>query len=157
MRERTQRRLLWTLSATLGLGLVAAVLGLGVLPVEFGPATADAPGLRGEALAPRQVEPLSAFAAIFERDLRRPLYDPSPAAKADPPPPPRPQVDLVGTAVEPGYTYAFLKTGGGKVKMVGLGQEADGVKVTAIAVGAATIEFQGRTYALEVQKKEAPR
>ena len=161
MTPRSQRRILGVLNVALGLALAASAAALALWPVRVDEAAVSTETPAPDVGAPlqRASEPLSAFAVIYRRDLRQPLYDPKPvvAAPAAPPPPPKPEVDLVGTAVELGYTYAFLQTKAGKVKMMGIGEELDGLRVTAIADGSATVQFHGQTYTLEVKKKETTR
>jgi hypothetical protein len=104
--------------------------------------------------APR---PLSAYAEIHKRLLRKPLFDPKPAAiaaraKKAPPPKPKLTLSLTGTVLEPGFTYAMLKGVSGQVKFVAIGQTLDNATVTAITANSATLKFHGDLITLQVNQ-----
>ena len=102
-------------------------------------------------------EPLSAYAAIYKRELRKPLFDPKPAAVAKartkaPPPKPKLTITLTGTVIEPGFTYAMLRGKSGEVKFVSIGQTLDNAEVTAVTANSATVKFHGDSITLKVNK-----
>lgn len=149
---RLQRRLLVGLIALLGAGLAATTL-LWVVPLDLpdvGSAAAGAVSTSAPFCGP--AEPLEAYAALWQRDLQQPLYD-APAPEA--PAPPRPAVTLLGTAIDPGFTYGIFQTAGGESKLASVGQCVDGAVVVAISADSATLRLGEREYQLNVVRKEA--
>ena len=98
--------------------------------------------------------PLADYAVIYRRDLLRPLYDPKPVVKVVvKPKPPKLPVTLVGTVLEPGFSYGMFRTRDGKTKFVRVGQQIGGAEVLSIADDRVTMKYQGRQVVLAVQKK----
>lgn len=155
MTLRTQRRLLWTASGLLALAVVCSGAGLVAWPIEGandGGAADHAAGTVSATDSPRDRPPLSAYAVVWQKDLQRPLYDPAPPV-AQEKPPPKPEVTLVGTVIEQGFTYALLKTKAGQVKMASPGDTVDGAEVLGIAPDSATVRFAGHEHVLKVRKE----
>jgi len=157
---RTSKRLLTALSVALAAATAAVVWALLCLPLAVedprtqaaSPATDETP----TAKAPRRH--LSDYAVVYERNLLAPLHDPAPApvAKREAPPP-KLEATLEGTAVEPGFTYALVRTKDGKTRFVSVGQTVAGAEVVAIGNGQATFSLGGRRVVLKVEKKEGRR
>ena len=158
---RTWKRALTALAVALAAATAAAVWALVCLSLAVeepapqeaaGPATDETPTVQ----APRRH--LSDYALVYERNLLAPLYDAAPAAVvAREAPPPRLEVRLEGTAVEPGFTYALVRTKDGKTRFVSVGQTVAGAEVVAIGNGQATFSLGGRRVVLKVEKKEGRR
>jgi len=118
MNVRRVRFWLWTIGASM---LAAAAGGFARLvtmplaqPGSFAASTAG-PSTR-RASEESSVPTLRSFQPHWSLDLRRPLYDPPPAVKAEAPKPPPPPlaVKLAGTVIEPGYSRALLTVADGK-------------------------------------------
>ena len=109
-----------------------------------------------EAVEEAPVEPLSSFAVIYERPLRKPLYDPAPVVEAAPPPKPKPKptFTLIGTVVEPGFTYGMFRTNKGETKLVEIGESIGGAEVTAVTEAGATVLMDGESIEMTVKEKE---
>ncbi len=98
--------------------------------------------------------PLSSYAIVHKRNLRKPLFDPKPIKVVKhAPPKPMLTVSLVGTVLEPGFTYAILKNRSGKTKFVDKGEVYEDVKVTEITSNSVTIIFNGETITLHKNDK----
>ncbi len=153
---RTRKRLLWLASLLLVAGLAATVWTTFRLPLaslKAGPDGGDRPSAAGSAaIAARP--PLAHFAIIYERSLRKPLFDAPPPTPLAAPPPPAPKltVTLTGTVIEPGNTYALFKDQGESVKLVGVGETIAGAEVLQITEGSATVRFNGQEMTLTVAK-----
>lgn len=95
------------------------------------------------------------YAVIYQTDLRKPLFDPTPvvAAPAAPPPKPRLEAVLTGTAVDPGSTFGIFRTKSGDTRLVEVGQSVDGAEVIGIEEGKATVKFHGDILVLTVGKE----
>ena len=156
MTQRKRRRLLVLADLLMALGIAACLYGAFFLPLD--PSATRAPTVRQAQLESRRTEqkvgPLSAYAVIYGRDLRKPLYDPEPVpvVKARPPEP-RLSVTLAGTVVEPGFSRALLRTAGGDEKLVSVGEVIDKAEVLAIADGSVRLKFSGKEITLKVQRE----
>lgn len=100
---------------------------------------------------------LEAFERLWDRNLRRPLYDPPPAEPAPPPPPPRPPapppLTLVGTVVEDHRSRALLAASDGRVRLLAVGERVDEVEVVSIAENRVVVRHGGRSFELEKPKE----
>jgi hypothetical protein len=156
MTLRAKKRLLWTLSGALALGLVATAGGMALAPLKVPtPGAPPRPGLDRETPPePGEPVPLSAYAAAYERNLQRPLYDPKPpvVVKRPPPPPKPPPVTLKGTMVEPGFVFAVFRTQDGRQRTVRVGEEVEGAELVGVTPGAAVLRFEGREHTLQAPK-----
>jgi len=157
---RTWKRALTALAVALAAATAAAAWALVCLPLAVddpAPQAADRTADDETAAQPARHH-LSDYAVVYERNLLAPLYDAAPAAVvAREAPPPRLEVRLEGTAVEPGFTYALVRTKDGKTRFVSVGQTVAGAEVVAIGNGQATFSLGGRQVVLKVEKKEAAR
>ena len=154
---RSRKRLLLAANAALAAAVLASVSVPAILPLAGADATGIAdtqPRAVGNQID-RKPESLSAYAAIYQRDLRRPLFDLRPAPEVKPEPK-KPQLTLrlMGTAVEPGHTYAFFRITTGQVKMLTVGQAVDGAEVLAIEEGMAKVSFDGQVVTLKVEEEK---
>ena len=158
---RRRRRVLIAANTALATGVVACIYAFATVPLVAGRAADRTPGQTAAGRGPGQspVDSLSAYAVIHQRDLRKPLFDPKPAPPPvkRPKPKPRLTVHLMGTVLEPGFTYAILKSASGKTQFVGVGQSFQGAEVTAIAENSATVTYRGQSVTLKIQQKEARR
>lgn len=92
----------------------------------------------------------------------RPLREKTPVVVAQAPvvaakPPPPPQLELVGTMVNPGQTpRAFIRSkAASKLVTVQEGREIDGATVKVIADGQVTLEFAGKEFVLRTARKSS--
>ena len=153
MTQRDRRKLLLAINAVLGAALMAA-MALAVTPLDDKVSVEPVRRARRAGAAEfRSIGPLSEFAVIHQRDLRRDLVD-RPVTEVQPvvQTGPMPLLQLVGTAAEPGDGFAMLRTQNGEVKMIGVGEEYEGVTVTAVEAESATVEYLGREVTLNVEK-----
>jgi len=157
---RTWKRVLTAMAVALAAATAAAAWALVCLPLAV-----DDPGPQSASSATDETPTshaarrhLSDYAVVYERNLLAPLHDPAPAAVVRrEAPPPRLEATLEGTAVEPGFTYALVRTKDGKTRFVSVGQTVAGAEVVAIGNGQATFSLGGREIVLKVQKKEGRR
>ena len=154
---RKRRRILITVNLLLSAALAAIGYAIVLVPIDSA-VEQQAGGAKTAVLSDimdRAAEPLSAYAAIYKRPLRKPLFDPKPGVAAGAkaaPPKPKLTVTLTGTVIEPGFTYAMLRGKSGQVKFVAVGQTIDSAEVTAITNGSATVKFHGDSITLQVNK-----
>jgi len=112
------------------------------------------------------------FDALWDRPLRRPLYDPPPPPqpapvvkrpkpaprKTEPRPSPPPKLDmrLVGTILESGRSMAIVADAAGKIDLKGAGEtldlEPEGVRVESINAESVTVSHNGREQMLKITK-----
>jgi len=151
------RRLLLGMNIALAVALVGSAAALVALPLEAGDADREAPAAErtDQPRARPAVGPLADYTVIYRRNLLRPLYDPKPVVKvAAKPKPPKLPVTLVGTVLEPGFSYGMFKTKDGRTKFVRVGQAVEGAELLAITDKEATVKFGGREIVLKVQKTQ---
>jgi hypothetical protein len=150
MNTRSQIRLIWAVNVVLAATVVAAGAGFALWPVAgVGDQAADTPA-PAPASPPAQARPpLSSYAVIYARDLQEPLFD----AAAGERPVARPTVALAGTVVQPGNTFALLRTKAGQVQWARVGETVEGAEVTEITADSATVKFAGNTFTLKIEKQ----
>lgn len=153
---RQHRRMLIAVNVILGFGILCCFAGFFIPPhIQESAGGGFSPNVVHVEETQSTIRPLKDYDAIFVRNLRKPLYDPKPVnvVKA---PPPKPQltVDLLGTVLEDGFTYAILKNRSGKTSFVSIGEALDGAEVTKIEKDSATVTFHGETILLKVKGKE---
>jgi hypothetical protein len=157
---RNRRRLLWALN-----GLLAAGTLLGALwafaPLDVSQDHATEPLSKSSGLAAVESEARSAddYAVIYQRNLRKPLFDPTPVSiKSAPPPKPKLKATLTGTVLEPGFTYALFIDSKGQQKLVSIGQSVEDAEVLSIRDSEATVRFCGEEMILKAKagEKENP-
>ena len=155
MTLRDKRRLLWTACAGLAAALVGVNAALLFTPLDDPRAGATEPKPAPE-VAPRagpERPPLEVYAAAWACDLQRPLFDPEPVlVNRVPPPPPKPTVRLLGTIIEPGHTFAFLRGKDGSAKCVSVGEALDGAEVIEVRADSVVVRFAGQTHTIEAEK-----
>jgi hypothetical protein len=149
MTVRAWKHLLAAACVVLALGLAATVAAFVTLPVE-GEDSADSLRTRTAAdrAKPPEVKPLAYYAVIHQRNLLKPIFDETAAAKA----PPKLEVTLEGTALEPGFTYGMFRTKDGRVKFVSVGQTIEGAELLSVTSGQATLRYQGQEITLTAEK-----
>jgi hypothetical protein len=147
---------LFLVNAALGAALVA------IAAAAFFP-----PGdIRGEAGRQRRraaqvsggeerLGPLESYAGVWQRPLRKPLFDPPPPkaeVKPPPPAPPPPTFHLIATAIEPGAGFAIFRTAGGELRTVSVGESIEGAELIGITENSATVRIGGRPQTLTREK-----
>jgi hypothetical protein len=142
MTTRTRRRALWALNALLLGGIAATVAWAATVPVRTPPlseTTTTQPA--GDGSAHRAARRKAEYREqLLARDLRKPLYDPKPVeVVVQPKPKPPLTLTLTGTAVDPGFTAAFLRTRRGETHIVAVGESLDGAKVLKVTADSATL------------------
>lgn len=156
MTVRTLRFGLWSFAATCVAAATVLVCLAAAMPLDL--AESPAPGIaRGAAAGTAPSGAADKAGQVWDTDLRRPLHD-------DPPPPPAPtfapqtavvqpppQLTLVGTAVEPGHSYALFSVDG-KTQFKAVGDEINGAKLIAIREADCTLLWNGREIVIAVQR-----
>ena len=155
---RKQRQLLWVGNLILGASVLLAVYWLAIRPV---PVQAPSPGksqnVPGVSAGAANSKPLTAYSSVWQRDLRKPLFDEATTTAAVSAPKTRLNVTLMGTVVDPGYSYALLRSGSGQTKLVEIGQVIDGAELTEVNADTVTMKFGGETVTLQIQKQGGAR
>ncbi|MCK4601611.1 MAG: hypothetical protein KAU28_04045, partial [Phycisphaerae bacterium] len=153
MNLRTQKNLLLVAAAVMAVASVACLATAVLLPPSVPQTTPTGGGTAPSAVTGAgKPEPLNAYAAIWQRDVRKPLEDPE-ALKVQPPKPPPVPVVLIGTVVEPGFTYGLFQTKKGEQKLVRAGESIEGAEVTVISEGSAQVRWHGKLITLKVKAK----
>ena len=140
--------------------LAAGVLACLCVALFFPPApnsSAAAPRNRprasGTTNSPKLGPPAS-YAVIYQRDLRKPLFDAKPVvARKAPPKKPKFSAELLGAVEEPGFSYGIFRTGG-RDKLVSVGGTVAGAELLAIGPGSATLRFNGELITLREKKED---
>jgi hypothetical protein len=154
MTPQRRKLILRLTNIALGAGALTALALAILLPLEAsGSNNHGQAATMPAAKAPRSLRPIQDFAVIYQKDVRKPLFDAKPVA-AEAPPPPKLSARLTGTVVEPGYTYAIFRTSAGETKLVRIGQSIEGAEVTAINEASATVKYAGQELTLPVERKE---
>ena len=113
-----------------------------------------APGPSATAADAVDIEAAAAYAMIYQRDVRRPLYDPPPVRVAKPTPrQPKLTIQLTGTVIEPGSAMGLFRTSDSRHKFAGVGDIVEGAEVLSVVEGRASVKFEGRMFTLDVPKK----
>ncbi len=140
--------------------LIAAVLALAWRMVTRPtPSSLNGEGPAAVTLASRDpaapaadVAPLSAYAAIWQRDLRQPPFPPAPRKPQAKPEPPTPLPTLLGTFREASRGWAHILAANGTGRVLGVGERIDAYTVIAIEPGRARLQRDGQTYWIETPK-----
>jgi hypothetical protein len=99
------------------------------------------------------------FAALWNRQLRRPLVDPAPTAAAASTPAISPlQVRLVGTIVEPGRSAALLCSAAGPIELKQVGEQVANVaRLEEVHVDRVVLVYLNQRHEVRLpQPKEQP-
>jgi hypothetical protein len=99
--------------------------------------------------SPDRRSDLEALAVIWQRDLRRPLFDPAPAP-TERPAEPSLAIRLLGTAVEADRRYGLFRLSNNHTTVRPVGSDVDGFEVVSIERGRARLRAGGRDYELLV-------
>ena len=153
MTTRTRRRALWLLNAVLVGGIAATLAWATAVPVRTAPMdkTLTNPQTGGNGDHPASRGKVENRDELLARDLRKPLYDPKPiTVEVKPKPKPPLTLTLTGTAVDPGFVAAFLRTPRGQTHIVAVGESLEGAKVLKIAANSATLLWHGEEKTLTV-------
>jgi len=148
-RKRRRQLLIWAI-AVMALANLAILIAAVAVPLDAGGATNRPNTKASAASAPAQNrEPLTAYAAIYQRDLRAPLVE----VKAPPPtkpPAPKLTITLVGTAIDPDYTCAFFRLANGQTQTVFVGQMIEQAQVVKISEGSVVVHYADQDMTLSV-------
>lgn len=152
---RTRRNILMGAVALLATVIVAALAATIFLPPKV-----KVPERPGASAAPkdmhqdRKAEPLSAYAVIWQRELRKPLFPPKdPAAVVSSASRPALALQLIGTAVESGHTFGLFIDRSGQVRTGSVGDTIEGAEIKSITDGAAIVKYFGSDVTLRVAKE----
>lgn len=153
MRVRDQKRLLWMLNLALGLGVALSAYALGVRPLSVRePLPAQGTLAPHQTSRQKPLQPLTAYAVISSRNLRKPLFDLEPAVEAASKP--KLNLTLTGTVIDPGLICALLRDGSGQTKLVSVGESIGGAQLMAVTEDSATLQYGGELVTLKLQKPE---
>jgi len=150
------RKILWAAAAPLAAAVVLGGLltALGPLGLEGGRGGDDAIDAAASASQPAgddgSSRSLAHYRLIWERDLRRPLFDPPPTV-AQTPPKPKLALTLLGTALEADAGYAMVKTADGKTRFCQVGDKVAEAEILAIGLDAVQVRFAGEILTLKRQ------
>ena len=170
MNVRTQRRLYWLTAAALGVTTAAlwsttrleaggdgegwyrgdpkdsnrSVIKPDVAEVETEP---TAFGSFGLSAGPGDLR----VSGVWDKPLRRPLYDPPPPPPPQIPPPPPLRLKLLGTIVESGRSEAIVSVATGQIEMARVGTTLDDATIRSIEDGRITVDYHDQTLTLEPQ------
>ena len=154
---RQLRLLLWTASAALAAAVVCVGLLACLQPLDSleqagtrrtdGPASANRSGAANR--------PLESYSALWERDLRRPLFDPAPVepVKIEPPKPIL-NLRLVGTAIDAQDRCGFFEVPGKGIQLARPGEKVGEALVKEIAENTAVVEFNGGQLTLKIEAEK---
>ncbi len=172
MNVRQRKRLIALAAALVGLAaagvLVAGFLVPVTVPVhEVAPASDGpdvAPNPNGDQ-APARDGSLPALPALptlqrlCGRNLRRPLYDPPPVARAAAPKPAM-TVQFIGTVIEPGQSVAMFRKSDGSIAWCAPGESVEDagseVRVTSVEYDKVTVQFAGESRELVIAPETPP-
>lgn len=151
---RTKRRLLLAANTAMAIAVVACI-GWCFIPPDISsqnPSQSRTAGITANPVE-KTPPPPEEYAAIYSRDLRKPVFDikPPDPIKVEPPKP-KFKATLTGTVLEPGFTYALFRTSSGDDKLVSVGQSIEDAEVTAIESETVTLNFHGDVLKLTVKK-----
>ena len=107
----------------------------------------------------RRAVELQQFAGLWDKNLRPPLIDdPTTMDENIPTQTPtanRPDIKLIGYAIEVNHSLAMLKTPDDSIAFVGVGEELHGVTVHAISSEGVMLVFNGEKYLLPIDEEAA--
>ncbi len=152
-RVRFLLRLSAALMLTVSAALITWAITAPILLPEASPA-ATRPDKQQQTESDTAVADLNESEAIFERQFRRPLFDPPPKEpeRVVEKPPTPPPVRLVATMPEPGGGHAMLADTKGTISVRGIGQEmlagGSSVVVKEIASDKVVLLFENRLVTL---------
>ncbi len=136
---------------------VAFAIAMALWPLDLGPANIvkrPPTTASGPAAEPALMEP-DAYAVLYRGNLRRPLFDPPPAAvNPKTTSAPAMPVGLVGTAFDPDYPLASFRGANGEPKWVGVGESIDGVEMLSIEATSVKVRFAGKEITLTAPKED---
>lgn len=156
MTPRRRKRLLVLANLLLAAALLAVVWAVVLGPLEVPEAVATGDHQAGDATVPAPaggaVGPLSDYACIYGKDLRKRLFDVADKGR----PVPKLHVVLTGAVVEPGSTYGVFRDGAGRTRLLSVGESVDGAKIVTITADSATLEYHGREIILAKKRRQGP-
>ena len=160
MHVRRVRITLWLLAVALtGASVVTVILGAALPYVKAeAPPTSNIDAHQADKGHESPAIALSAFARLWDVNLRRPLYDsPTPAKTLPKPKPPAPlNMRLVGTMIEPGHSMAMFITKGGRIELRRVGQTVAQAKVVTIQADRVKLMYHGREHTLMAKDRKKP-
>ena len=151
--HRSRRRLLCSFAFLFASGTVGVVLYGFIAPLAVHISEQEAKPAMEPNHPPLVALPLlNAFASAYQRDLRRPLFDPEIVPT---PPQKRPPLSLtlLGTAVEDGHAQGVFRDKSGRTRLATVGESLEGAEILSIDDGSALVKFLGETIRLSVPSK----
>jgi len=149
---------LWLLAALFIAVAVAAVVAAVWLPYDqpILQATDRIPKLPTKTSEHPTAPALPQFAKLWDKELRPPLFDPPPEPGATAVAPetrqkPRPDIRLIGIAVEEGRSLAMLLGPDGKVEFLAIEETFHGVTVRSITLDGVLLDYEGDEYILKYE------
>ncbi len=161
MHVRRIRLCLWAVvvstlltAAAVSIGLLTAPLSVPGVAVTQAALAATQPAADAE--GSQSLPSLASLEPLWLLDLRRPLYDPAPAAVVQAPKAPLVPlaVKLSGTVIEPGHSKALLSTSQGKTQLKAVGEKIEDVEILAIEPDAVTVLHDGSRVVLKLSKNQ---
>lgn len=160
MNIRSQRRLYWLSAALLGVGTIAVwangFQSPGISQSKVGSSVEDRTSRKPDAnsratTASGPIPALNDFRGLWDKPIRRTLYDPPPPPPPAAIPPPPLRLKLLGTVLESGRSEAILMTTNGEVKMLRAGAVVDNATVLTIGDAQITVHYHGQEITLTPQ------
>ena len=161
MNIRSQRRLYWLSAALLGVGTIAVwANGFQSPGIPASQAKSSTEELRisrkpevnsPETAASGPIPALNDFRGLWDKPIRRALYDPPPPPLPAATPPPPLRLKLLGTVLESGRSEAILMAANGEVKMLRVGAVVDDATIKTIGDAQITVHYHGQDLTLTPQ------
>ncbi len=160
MNLKRRKQFCWLLAVLLMAGGVAVVCLAFVLPYAQ-PDTIEVKTKAVQRKAGQQQDravELEQFTGLWDKNLRPPLIDAPKEVvpentQANVPKPKRPDIKLIGFAIESEGSLAMLKAPDNSIAFVGVGEELQGVTVHAITAEGVTLDFNGDRYLLPIDEE----
>jgi len=163
MRIYTLRKQLWLVGSLLWLGVCAALAWGWLDSPELPPVSTERADMAKKQAAESRdsassVPDLDRFAAVWSREMQRPLYDPPPEQPPPPPPDPPPKplnIRLLGTMLEPDRRAAMFAVAGEGISVRELGQTVNNgsgdAKILQIEADRVVLEYAGQQRVLTLE------
>ncbi|MEZ6192075.1 MAG: hypothetical protein R3C45_12425 [Phycisphaerales bacterium] len=154
---------LWLLTVVLMVGSAASIVGAIWLPYDRpeSRATAHVPSQSSKPDPMADSPTLEQFAKLWNKNLRPPLFDPpvEPTVSSAAPERPkiiRPDIRLIGFAVESDRSVAILSGPDGAVEFKAVGEQLQGVTVRSITSDGVLLNHNGDEYLLKFEEDTHP-
>jgi len=163
MNIRRTKQGLWFLTVVLaGCGVTVLLVGLWLPYAQPEPYALSRPSeYRSKSTSQAAIPTLEEFKKIWNINLRPPLQDPAPQMAAPDVPieptvakTPRPDLKLIGYAVESDYSLAILMASDGTIEFKAAGEELGDVTVRSITSDGVLLEHDGDEYTLKFDENQ---